>query len=144
MKSKTALIILIVAVVFGGAGFFGGATYSQNTRLKNSRNPFSNGDGEAGIQRFSGMIGQRGAERGRANSNGGFTVGEIIAKDDKSVTVKLVNGSSKIIFFSASTEIEKQATGTIKDLEIGKTIMTNGSANPDGSLTAKSLIPTMA
>ena len=70
---------------------------------------------------------------------GGFVDGEIISKDDKSVIVKLQDGSSKIVFFSDATEIGKIATGASSDLETGKTVAVNGSTNQDGSVTAKSI-----
>ena len=70
---------------------------------------------------------------------GGFTAGEIIAKDDKSVTVKLQNGGSKIVFLSDSTEITKSAEGALSDLEIGKNISVNGTTNSDGSVTAHTI-----
>ena len=83
-------------------------------------------------------------------AEGGFTAGEIISKDNpeggqasygasKSVTIKIPNGGSKIIFFSDSTEINKSARGSADDLEIGKTISISGSANPDGSITAETI-----
>jgi len=74
--------------------------------------------------------GQRGAN---------FIGGEIIAKDDKSVTVKLPDGGSKILFFSASTEITKSVAGSSEDLQIGQTISANGETNDDGSVNAKTI-----
>jgi len=63
----------------------------------------------------------------------------VISKDEKSLTIKLPDGSSKIVFFSDSTEISKTTEGTIDDIEIGKQIMVSGDQNSDGSITAKTI-----
>ncbi len=63
--------------------------------------------------------------------------GEIIKKDDKSITVKANDNSSKIIYFSASTTISKFAEGSKNDLQIGDNIMANGTSNSDGSVVAQ-------
>jgi len=49
------------------------------------------------------------------------------------------DGSSKIVFFSDSTEISKTTEGSMDDIEIGKEIMVTGSQNSDGSYTAKTI-----
>ena len=76
---------------------------------------------------------------GGAGRTGGVTSGEVILKDDKSVTVKLSNGGSKIIFFSPTTEVVKSVKGLSEDLIVGEEIIVTGEANADGSLNAKSI-----
>jgi len=63
----------------------------------------------------------------------------VIAKDEQSLTLKMPDASSKIVFFSDSTATTKSAEGSLNNLEIGKTISINGTANQDGSITANSI-----
>lgn len=118
------LIILIMAAA--GAAFLGGVKYGQN-KIKSSR---------LGLQSMGG--GLRGGRQG-GPSTGGFINGEILSKDEKSLTVKLRDGGSKIIFFSTSTEVGKFVQGTAADLVAGKSVMAAGKANSDGSITAQSI-----
>jgi hypothetical protein len=69
----------------------------------------------------------------------GKTVGEIISQDNSSLTIKLRDGGSKIVFFSADTKISKMDAGSLADLKIGESVMANGTANADGSVTAATI-----
>ncbi|PIT94027.1 hypothetical protein COU00_01020 [Candidatus Falkowbacteria bacterium CG10_big_fil_rev_8_21_14_0_10_43_11] len=146
MSSKAIIVILIIIIVSGGF-FYAGLKYGQSK-------------GKAGFAQMQGgrnrMQGFINADQ-KGNQGSGFLTGEIIAKDDKSVTVKINSNrvpmapgadapagqnsqsGTKIIFFSASTSINKQADGTLADLAIGKQITANGTANSDGSITAQSI-----
>ena len=136
--SKLVPIITAVAVVVGGGSFYGGMKYAES---KNPRGGFSRAD----IQNLSpeerqARLQQLGTTgRGVRGNGGGFTNGEIISKDDKSVTVKLPDGGSRIVFLSGETQIMKSAAGSPGDLVIGAQVTVNGSQNQDGSITAETV-----
>lgn len=128
---KKILPIFIIAVIVVGAGaFYSGMKYGQNQRKQTQKFQAANAGG--GMMKNNRLGGGGGGK-------GDFSTGEIIAKDDKSITLKMGDSGSKIIFFSDSTKIEKFTQGTVADLAIGKTIVATGKANPDGSITAQSI-----
>jgi hypothetical protein len=123
---KTILIFVIVLIIVGVGAFYGGMKYRQSKAPP--RRVFQELSPEQRQQFFQGRA-------GRISEN--FLLGEIISKDNQSLTLKLPDGSSRIIFFSSSTQISKTTEGSINDIEIGKQIMVSGSQNSDGSFTAK-------
>lgn len=138
MKQNKLITIYVIACVVVVGSFYGGMKYDQskNTGAAGVGARFSNlssADRQARMQQFGagGQGGQKGAQRA-----GGAVSGEILSKDDKSITIKLQDGGSKIILFSDSTQIMKSLAGTAEDINVGGNIMVNGSANPDGSITA--------
>ncbi len=135
MNNKIVLIVL-TAVIVGGAAFFGGMKYGESagSQMANIQGVRDRGFGGGNASSTFGRRGGMGLP-----GQGGFTGGQIIAKDDKSITVQLMGGGSKIIFFSGSTMIMKSATGTPDDLAVGAQVVATGSANSDGSVTASSL-----
>lgn len=140
MKKILPIFILVVLVVAGGA-FFAGMKYGQSKSSNSfTRGDFQNFSPEERQQRMQ-QAGAAGGFRvmGGNNRGDGFVSGEIISKDDSSITVKLPDGGSKIVFFSTTTSITKSTDGVSSDLETGKTIMVNGTTNSDGSVTATNI-----
>lgn len=123
---NTIIIFVIIAVIVGGGAFYGGRQYGKGRAASSAS--------QARQQRSDGQGGQfNRADRARVN----FINGNIITHDDKSITVKLTNGGSKIIFLSNSTQISKFTAGGPSDLIVGQTVSVNGTTNSDGSLSAQ-------
>ncbi len=141
MNKKIAIIVAII--IIAGGSFYAGMRYEQSKNTAANRNAggFANltpEERQARLQQFGATAGQGGGQRG-TRANGGFATGDIISKDDKSITVKLPDGGSKIIFYSTSTQVKKAVDGTSDDLQTGTQVTVNGSANSDGSLTAQTI-----
>jgi flagellar basal body-associated protein FliL len=125
--NKSLIITVVVALAVGAIGFFGGMKYSQSRRGAAFRQ-FANGQG------FTQRDGSG------TNRNGFRPVsGEIIATDDNSITVKLPDGSSKIVIISDETQINKADTASKDDLTNGQTVAVFGQENSDGTVSAQNI-----
>lgn len=125
MKKSTIITIILVVLVGGGA-FFGGMKYQQGKQAFN--------------RQFNGSQGVRTAGGNQGNRLGFRPVaGEIISSDDKSITVKFQDGSSKIVMVSDKTEINKAAQVSRDELKVGEKVSVFGQENSDGSVTAQSI-----
>ncbi len=137
MRTKNIVVAIIILLFVGGGAFYGGAVYEKNHLSKQGLlrdtttqlRTFRQGDRFQGAERF--------VARDRENSE--FVSGEIISKDDKSITLKTRDGGSKIVYFSESTEIGKTIKGSSVDLENGKNVVISGKANQNGSFTAQNI-----
>jgi len=135
-KILPIILILILTVMVGGGAFYGGMKYAQSKSSSRFAN-LSPEQRQQGFQQLGASV--TGGTRGGNSGSSGFTLGEIISKDDKSITIKLRDGGSKIIFYSDATEVDKFVSGTSSDLEVGKTVNVSGKTNQDGSVTAQSI-----
>lgn len=141
MKKNNAIFLAIVMLVVGSAaGFFAGTIYQKNQQ------PTFAGvmNGQGGGQMFGREGGQQRAGMNNAVGTGqrmGFrpVTGEITSADGKSITVKLQDGSSKIIVFSDKTAVNKADKATTADLKTGEKVMVVGQENADGSVTAQNI-----
>lgn len=128
MKNNLILGVIIALVIGGAVGFFGGMQYQKSQRPNFAQGNFPGRENGQPGQRFGG-----------ANGANRPVSGEIISADDKSITVKMQDGSSKIVILSDTTSINKQATGTKDDLKTGTNVAVFGTSNSDGSVTAQSI-----
>lgn len=129
--NKLIVSTVIVAVVFGAAGFFGGVMYQKSQPTRFGANFGRNAD------TFESQAAN--ATRRSGGLQGGFTSGDVVSKDSDNITLKLNNGSTRIVFYSGSTQISKQVSGTIDDVAVGSTVMVTGTPNSDGSVSAQSI-----
>ncbi|HRZ30502.1 MAG TPA: hypothetical protein P5274_02460 [Candidatus Paceibacterota bacterium] len=128
---NNAIKIIIVSSILIVVSGLGGFKYGQS-KVPNLRQNQLGAVGSSGSQ--MGGVARRGL-----TSGGSMAVGDIIKKDDQSLTLKLRDGGSKIIWYSSSSEINKLAIGDSTDLIIGRTVSVAGLANPDGSIVAKTI-----
>lgn len=126
-KTKNIIICVTVLIAVTGTSFYAGVIFSKNNKTSRfNAQGFGNGN-----------ISENTSFNKQANTNSNF--GEIIAKDEKSITIKLSSGGSKIILFSESTQINKLSRISVQDLELGENIMVQGTVNSDGSVSAKTI-----
>lgn len=128
-NNKLIIISAIIILVVGAGSFYGGMRYAQS-KATTQQNAQAGG-------RFQGLRGANGTGGNRAG--GGFVNGSIIKQDDKSITLKLTDGGSKIAYLTGTTNINKTATGTKADLIVGENVAVIGTANSDGSVIAQSV-----
>jgi hypothetical protein len=140
-KNQNIVIMVLIAIIFAGAGFFGGIKYQQSqTQAQRTQlaGQFGNRALGNGTNGGNGANGANGAGN-RGGFRGGQILGDIISVDAKSITVKLADGSSKIVLFSDTTPINQASAAAVSDLKVGDKVAAFGTANSDGSVTAQSI-----
>ncbi|MFA5087370.1 MAG: DUF5666 domain-containing protein [Candidatus Paceibacterota bacterium] len=125
MNKKYLIIGIVLMVVIGVGSFYGGMVYGQSKKIS----------GQGNFQAMANGQKRTGAGTGQT----GLVNGSIVSMDDKSITIKLSSGGSKIVFLSASTKVSKMADGALSDLQTGAGVMITGTSNQDGSVTAQSI-----
>ncbi|MBI4973704.1 hypothetical protein HZC27_03790 [Candidatus Roizmanbacteria bacterium] len=125
MKNKNIFLVLGLIILVGAGAFYGGMRYQESQPATFSR------------QGGAGGVGSRQGQGGRT----GFRPvnGEIISTDEKTITVKLQDGSSKIVLLSDKTTINKAEVAAKTDLKSGVKVAVFGATNSDGSVTAQNI-----
>lgn len=139
MKPMKPAIVLLIVVVVGVLSGLGGWQIAQMQR------PAGRGNFAQGAAR-GGAVGQTmGGARGGANGamtpgmRGAAVMGEVSAKDDKSLTIKLADGSSRMVILSGSTTYRRTSDSNLSDIVVGTKVSTFGATNSDGSITAQNV-----
>ncbi|MCL4352980.1 DUF5666 domain-containing protein [Patescibacteria group bacterium] len=130
MKNNLVTII-IVAVIVGAVGFFAGMQFS-NYQQSQRRNSFS-GFGQGGAQ--GGQFQGRAVNGTRSRPVDGI----ILNQDANSITVKMQDGSTKIVVLSATTNYVRTSSASKNDLKVGDTVGAFGTENSDGTMTATNI-----
>jgi len=133
---KNVLVLCVLVVVVGAGSFYGGMVYGKSLNkgfMGKNFNPEQFGTNSIGM----GQGGNR--TNGLGTAGGAMAAGEVISQDSESITLKIQNSGTKIVFFSSSTQIMKTQQGSLEDIVVGENLTITGKANSDGSLTAKSI-----
>ena len=130
MMTKNVIITALIVLLVGAGSFFAGIKYQAGKRTALSRQFVP------GQETRPGQGGQ-----GNGTIRAGFrpVAGEITTSDEKSITVKLKDGSSKIVLISDKTAINKASVVAKEDLKSGEQVAVFGTENPDGSVTAQNI-----
>ena len=126
MKPVQPMIVLVIALVVGAASAYGGYSY-RASQISSARGNFA---GRTGVAARAGV---------QARIGGGRISGDVISTDANSITIKLADGSSKIILLSGQTMIDKATQGSKTDLTSGAKVAVFGTTNSDGSVTAQNI-----
>jgi hypothetical protein len=136
--NKMQWAVVIVAVVFAGAGFWGGMTYAASKTPAVSTSRF-------GTTGAAGFAGRGGA--GFAGAAGGATIGSVVQVGNGSFTVQLPSSTSttattgtKLVLVDNTTEVDELESVPVSNIQVGQTVTVAGTANSDGSITASSVM----
>jgi len=129
MTKNNLITTLLVGVVVGLLLFYGGTIY-QKTKVPNFRSG-----------QFIGRQMDRNTppRNGTGNQFGRPINGQITSIEDKTITIKSADGSSKIIVYSDSTVVNKTDSGSLSDLKVGQSIMVIGQEGGGGITTAQTI-----
>jgi len=128
MNKKTMLtygVVTLLVIVSFVAGV-------QTGKSKNINKTFGNRNIPNGMnQNFNKGTGM--------NTRSGNILGEVLSKDENSLTIKSKTNGSKIVIVSKATEVFKTITGSIADITVGTNVMITGKEGDGGSTIADSI-----
>jgi Cu/Ag efflux protein CusF len=125
MNKNTMLIIAVILIVVALlGGFFGGMMYQKNQSSTLSA---------AGRGNFAGRFGQAGQNAAAFRP----VRGQVLSTSTNSLTVKMSDGSTKIVVLSSTTAFMQSTQAALSDVKTGDTVNVVGTQNSDGSVTAQ-------
>jgi uncharacterized protein (UPF0333 family) len=125
-KNMMIVVAAILIVVAAAGGFFGGTMFQKNQ---------TSTLGAMGRGNFATRFGQNGQNGQNAQAFRPVR-GQVLSMGNNSLTVKMSDGSTKIVVLSASTSFVQSTKAVLSDIKTGDTINVVGTQNSDGSVTA--------
>ncbi len=136
MNSKNNLVLGVVVVGVAAVSFFGGIQYqkSQASEMPNFGAGMRNAQG-----RNNSEFGRPNNNQGNMGGRNGMIVGEVSSKDANSLTIKMSDGSSRIVILSDNTTYRMASEASSDKVEVGTKVAVMGNQGTDGSTTAENI-----
>ena len=131
-KTVISIVALLVLIAVVAGSFWAGMSFGQ-ARATQGRERFRGPGGQG-----PGLFGTPQPGRGGAERFGGGIMGTIEAVEGNTLVVTTQEDTIRVQT-TDTTLIEKYATVTIGDLEVGEGVMVSGTRQDDGSYTARSI-----
>lgn len=141
---KNMLLAGAAVLLIGSGAFYGGFLYGKSKTF--SPSGFSGRNGEFLGRNTDGSMRNRdgqgqGAGTQQGNRNGQDSVfGEVLSKNDTSMTVKTQNGGSRIVYFSDKTSEGISDSTALSNVSTGQSVMASGVGNGEGALVAHMIL----
>ncbi|MBU1348551.1 hypothetical protein KJ781_00590 [Patescibacteria group bacterium] len=132
---KLIVPFIIATLVIGGGAFYGGMLYGKASITKDAQ---ARTFGQNAM-RGTGTVPTGDAQRMRIAGGAGMPAGEVLSKDDTTLTLKLADGGSNIVFISPSTTVTTMAEGSMDDVVVGSNVLIMGTSDASGNMTAKTV-----
>ena len=133
-KVITPVTRILLAVLVAAAGFIGGVL------VERSQQPAASTTASSGAAAFRAGGANAGAGAGGAGgAGGGATVGTITLVDGSNIYVTTAQGDVVKVVTSPQTAISVSKTGTVADLDPSTTVVVQGTADADGTVTASQI-----
>jgi len=146
MKSEknNLMTTIIIVVLAAGVAFYSGMQMGKkqcSTINTANGQPMQQNGPNAGDQKTDATGTNQAAGKTGGMKGGGMqpVSGQITSKDSTSITVKMTDGSSKIVILSTQTKVMKTTDSSVSALTTGEQVLVSGSTNSDGSVTAQNI-----
>ncbi len=139
MNVKWAAIVVAIVVVVAAAAGFGGYTMGKNAGVAQAlaaRNQFLTARGAGGTGGGTGGTGGTGG--GRNFDPNTFASGQVKSVSGDAIQLSTAN-EVLTVKLGSQTQIQKQATGAISDIQPGERLTIQGTRAADGTFTAQTV-----
>lgn len=124
-------MFVVALVIVAGGSFYGGMQYQSGKDVAATATAAASAAGST-RRAFTGT----GAGR---TAGAGATIGTVLSVDNQGLTIQSRDGSSKVVFITPSTAVQKMVDGSMSDVAAQSNVTIMGATNSDGSITATAI-----